>query len=259
MPHPLDFDDQPGSCRPIRIATWNLHNCRAGFDRVARQLRALDADVVGLQEVDRGTRRSGGVDQAAELARTCGYRHFQFFRAIARDRGEYGVALLSRFPLSGQRVGMLPNRPRFEQRVVATAVVEFPPVWLAVSVTHLTNSRSDSRLRREQARWIAAHHRDCPLPQVLLGDLNEPPFGPMWHELTPLFSDVFAAVGQGDGGTFPVALPFLPALRFDYVFASRDLGLAAARVVRTRASDHHPLVAELWLPPPAPTRFALFG
>ena len=259
MPGPLDSDAPPAAKRPVRVVSWNLHNCRRGLEGIARPLRAADADVVGLQEVDRGTRRSGNTDQAAKLAEACGYPYFRFFRAIGRDRGEYGVALLSRWPLLAPRVGMLPNRRGFEQRIVATAVVEIPPTRFAVSVTHLTNSRSYPRLRREQAAFIAAQLRHSPLPQVVVGDFNEPPGGPTWRELASVFSDVFGAVGQGAGGPFPLVFPFLPALRIDYVFASPDLALAGARVIQTSASDHHLLLAEVWVPPPRAHRVEMVG
>lgn len=249
---------QPGATRPLRIATWNVHNCRSGLARVARQLASLEADVVGLQEVDRRVRRSGGSDQTAELAGRCGFAHHRFFRATGRDGGDYGVALLSRWPLSGERVGMLPNRPGFEQRVVASAVLEFPPARVQVSVTHLTNSRRDGRLRHEQAKAIARHLATSGLPQVLVGDFNEPPGGAAQRALAAVYTDVFAAVGAGPAGTFPLVLRFLPALRLDYVFASRELGLAGARVTPSAASDHHPLAVELWLPPPGGARACLF-
>jgi len=249
---------QPAATRPLRVATWNIHDCRRGLTAVARQLASLDADVVGLQEVDRRTRRSGGVDQAAELAARCGFAHHRFFRAIGREGGDYGVALLSRWPLSGERVGMLPNRPGFEQRVVASAVLDFAPARVEIAVTHLTNSRRDGRLRHEQARAIARHLSGGGLPRVVVGDFNEPPGYPAHRALASAFIDVFAAVGQGPGGTFPLVLRWLPALRLDYLFASRELGLAGARVVPTDASDHHPLSAELWLPPPRTAGCPLF-
>jgi endonuclease/exonuclease/phosphatase family metal-dependent hydrolase len=234
--------------RLIRVATWNVHNCRHGFDGVVRMLSGLRADVVGLQEIDRGTRRSGGRDQTAMLAQACGFAHQSFFRAIARDGGEYGVALLSRWPFSGTRIGLLPNHGDFEQRVLASVLVETPEGKLGVNVTHLSNTRTFPELRREQARAIVTRMSELDAPQVLMGDFNESPHGSAYREISRAFTDVFAAVGQGQGGTFPLLFGALQPLRLDYIFASRSLALQQARVVHGKASDHDPLVAEIWPP-----------
>ncbi|NIP83601.1 MAG: endonuclease, partial [Gemmatimonadetes bacterium] len=66
--------------------------------RVADVLRPLDADVITLQEVDRGVGRTGGVDQAARLGELLGMRaHFGGF--MPYQGGEYGMAVLTRLPV----------------------------------------------------------------------------------------------------------------------------------------------------------------
>ncbi|HEX5043251.1 MAG TPA: hypothetical protein VFV75_10115, partial [Candidatus Polarisedimenticolaceae bacterium] len=57
--------------------------------------------------------------------------------------------------------------------------------------------------------------------------------------------DVFAAVGQGPEGTLP--LPFRQAWRIDYIFACKSFVPRTSRVLRVRASDHFPLMADLEL------------
>ena len=54
------------------------------LERVAQLIRETSADVVLLQEVDKGTRRSGGVDQPAVLSRLTGL-HVAFGRRLAVD------------------------------------------------------------------------------------------------------------------------------------------------------------------------------
>ena len=80
------------AARPITVLVYNIHAGKdaAGVDnlaRVAAVVRETNADVVLLQEVDRGTRRSGGVDQPAELARLTGYAA-SFGRTLDYDGGE---------------------------------------------------------------------------------------------------------------------------------------------------------------------------
>jgi endonuclease/exonuclease/phosphatase (EEP) superfamily protein YafD len=69
--------------------------------------------------------------------------------------------------------------------------------------------------------------------------------------------DVFAHVGEGHGGTFSLLRPFGKPVRIDYIFASSEVTPLSARVVPTKASDHHALVARVGLPVRAAFRRAV--
>ena len=61
----------------LRILSYNIHHGQGtdgifDLERLARVISSVEPDLVALQEVDRATTRSGGVDQAAELARLTG-------------------------------------------------------------------------------------------------------------------------------------------------------------------------------------------
>ncbi|MBI5546705.1 MAG: endonuclease/exonuclease/phosphatase family protein [Deltaproteobacteria bacterium] len=233
------------AARRLRVATWNLQSCRRGLTRVAQLLRGLEVDAVALQEVDRRSTRSGGVDQAAALASAAGFAHHRFFGAVDWDGGDYGLALLSRWPLGSVRTGLLPNEPGLEPRIHGSAVLELPGAPVFLHVTHLTNTRA--RLRLQQAGTIAHRLSRSDLPQVLLGDFNAFPDSAPHHLLCRLLVDAFRAAGEGPGGTYPLPL-FLPTVRIDYVFVAREVSVTSARVVHTDASDHHALVADLRVP-----------
>ncbi|WP_454850273.1 endonuclease/exonuclease/phosphatase family protein [Promicromonospora soli] len=105
----------------MRLATFNIQHGlgpdgRVDNNRLADAVAALDADVVGLQEVDLRQARSGGVDQARLCAEAMGAVDHRFRPALAgpfrypgvrrrarsTERPEapgYGIALLSRFPV----------------------------------------------------------------------------------------------------------------------------------------------------------------
>ncbi|MFI2487190.1 endonuclease/exonuclease/phosphatase family protein [Promicromonospora kroppenstedtii] len=154
----------------MRIATFNVQHGlgpdgRVDNDRLAQAVAALDADVVGLQEVDRGQARSGGADQAALCAAAMGAVDHRFRPALAgpfrypgvRRRARradrpgapgYGVALLSRFPvLSWHSVLLPPATPWVwgrvqlgtdEPRVALAARVDAPSGPVTVVCTHLS-------------------------------------------------------------------------------------------------------------------------
>ncbi len=86
----------------LRIMTYNIHHCEGtdrqiDIERIAEIIRKSGCDLVALQEVDRRTTRSNQVDQLTELARLTGL-HPYFGKAIDFGGGEYGVAILSKYP-----------------------------------------------------------------------------------------------------------------------------------------------------------------
>ena len=230
----------------MRFATFNIrHGLPMGRTDVDHHLlsstaAALDADVLGLQEVDRGTPRVRGRDQAGIIARATGMTA-HFGRAIQLGGGEYGNALLVR----GEVVEVvdLPLASAGEGRMAILARIRVRgPVW-AVAVAHLQNQR---RGRPDEApaqlvTVLSALDRMAGTvsPAVLLGDLN---LGP--DRVSPLLVErgYTAAVGPP---TFPARNP---RERIDWI-ATRGATVGAVVVPDVRASDHRPLVAELTADP----------
>lgn len=86
----------------FKVATYNLaaeHYCKDHPELLAFDIRDSGADIVGLQEVDLFTRRTGERDMLAELAEKAGYPHRRFVRAIDFQGGQYGTAILSKHPI----------------------------------------------------------------------------------------------------------------------------------------------------------------
>lgn len=228
----------------LRIATWNLQSCARGIHRVAEQIRAIDADVVLFQEVDRGTRRSGRVDQVAQLAELAGYRDHAFFQAIEWDDcGGYGLAMMSRHPLREARTVRLPTERNTEQRVLGTAVVETPSGALRTAVTHLSHRPFERSLRIRQIGHIHQVLGASDEPIVLAGDFNDLPGSEPHRAVTSRLRDLYDTAGEGDAGTHPFA-PGI-TLRIDYMFACNRIDAHRTRVHATSASDHHALVSDL--------------
>ena len=81
----------------MRVATWNiLHACspddgRVDLDRFAAAVRALDVDVLALQEVDRGQERSGGADLTEVAAEAFGACDHRFAPALVGPPGAWAA------------------------------------------------------------------------------------------------------------------------------------------------------------------------
>ncbi|MCT2149771.1 endonuclease/exonuclease/phosphatase family protein [Dermabacter vaginalis] len=253
----------------VRVATFNIHhgaNSRNVLDleSTAHALDALEADVIGLQEVDRffGT-RSDFVDQAAWLADRLDM-HAQFAPTIDLDpsrrsvervgistRRQYGIAVLSRFPILESHMARLPENRLIERRAVLRTRIDAEGVPFSFSVTHL--ALGSARARRAQFRAAREVAFAGDEPAVLVGDLNAAPSQVRDYAVfTKGLTDVWAATHR-----FPLAKRFLgrtnpvlpiPARRIDYILASRDIRPVSAKTHRTHASDHLPVVAELEIP-----------
>ena len=259
----------------MRVATANLLHGTAlpegtgDVDRLAAAARDLDADVLGVQEVDRGQPRSGGADQAAVVADATGARWWRFVPTVLGTPGRsgwqpdgddgdnvpegpaYGLALVSRLPVLEWRVrrfaaapGRLPllvpgpgGRPRFvvvpdEPRAAVAAVLETPGGTVTVVTTHLSFVPGFNVWQlREIVRWTAGLPRPC----LLVGDLNLPGALPArisrWRPLLRT-------------ATYP---SWSPRAQLDHVLAD---GLDASTVVATGArrldvSDHCAVTVDL--------------
>src|SRR5580704_6891290 len=116
----------------VRILTYNVHRCvgidrRLDVGRVAEVIAAQGPDIVALQEVDVGRARTGGVDQAHQLARRLGMA-FHFNAALKVEEELYGDAILTTLPERLVRAGAIPTHPRFDRLEPRGAV------WIAVMV-----------------------------------------------------------------------------------------------------------------------------
>ncbi|WP_169788733.1 endonuclease/exonuclease/phosphatase family protein [Vulgatibacter incomptus] len=233
------------------MATYNiLHASLKGLDAIASVLAGIDADLIGLQEVDQGVERSGGAWQAAELADRLGFHH-TFAAACPWESGLYGVAVLSRFPILGRETTALPSRAILplgdgaEPRILVEAEIELPAglvdgaTALTFAVTHLGLDPTERRL---QADAIASRlHRR---PRTLLcGDFNEGRTEPAYAKLSASLTDCVADAGGGLVRSYP---SHRPTIGIDHVLRSGDLPPASrAWAVPTEASDHLPVVVDL--------------
>jgi len=160
----------------MRVVTWNVQTARPNPDgppdvgRVVAHLRALDADVVALQELDRGLKRSGRLDQAEAIALGLG-GHLVWGPTVHRAGGSYGHGLVV---VRGEvvRVHDVPLGGTREPRALLVAELDHEGRRWTVGATHLSRRR---RCATEQLRRCLDELLLGPAPRVLLGDLNLTP------------------------------------------------------------------------------------
>jgi len=231
----------------LRVMTFNIQSGLRGLDAVAEVIRNAHPDIVALQEVDRGSSRAKGLDQAAVLAEQTGLTHHAYFRTTDLYGGAYGIALLSRFPLEALEEYPLPVPRGAEPRTLAHALMRVDGREVSVYLTHLIRRPFNGAARVRQSAIIAALLAKDPRPKLLMGDLNDDPDSRPVRLLRRDLTDVAAVSGQGSQGTYPLPLPFSPTLRIDYVLACDAFVPLRSEVLRVGVSDHYPLVADVRL------------
>ncbi|MEO6244716.1 MAG: endonuclease/exonuclease/phosphatase family protein [Opitutaceae bacterium] len=259
--HHLRRERLPSSSAPplpplhVRLMTYNIHGC-SGMDgrvsprRVARAIATHQPDIVALQEVDLGRRRSRAEDQAAIIAEELGF-HAVFCPTVTVDNEHYGHALLSRWPLEVVKRVLLPSdrRSRWkEPRAALWARVQVNASAVHVIVTHLGLGPHERVLQMKTLmgpEWIGGIPADEPV--IFCGDMNSIPGSAPYKIAAAGLRDIQKGKkGRRPLNTFTSSRPLL---RLDHVFVSAHFEPLAVTVPRTDltrvASDHLPLLVDL--------------
>lgn len=240
---------------PLRVMTYNIRSGNGDLARIAETIRGFAPDVLGLQEVDvHWAERSNFVDQAHLLGELL---HMEVrFAPIytfpgtdsSRPARQFGVALLSKHPIVAWKNDTLTRLSTQVQNPVPgpapgllEATIAIGGDTVRVFNTHL-DYRSDPAVRKQQVIEMLAHIGDTSGPTVVLGDMNATPEATELQLLLQRVRDAWQRVAE-PGFTYPAEKP---AKRIDYVLTTNHFRVRAASVPVTEASDHRPVVVDLW-------------
>lgn len=243
-----------------RVATYNI---QAGLgmdgdydlDRLADTIRDMDADVVGLNEVDvHWDDRSNYENTVKKLAEKLGMEYY--FAPIydldsAEDgdyRRQYGVALLSDYPIEqaeNREITRLSTQDSDSEPEPAPGFLEAEvdidgaSTWFYVS--HL-DYRGDPSIRETQVGEMLDIMGEHDFP-ILMGDMNAEPDAPELQPLFDWFDDAWMNSSQSDEGyTFPADDP---VKRIDYILTSKRMATANTTVNPSQTSDHYPVFTDV--------------
>ncbi|ACX88153.1 endonuclease [Pectobacterium parmentieri] len=260
----LDLDKAP----QLKIANYNiaggLRNHKVDLNKVAKAINALDPDIIALEEVDQKTTRSDGIDQIKELAKLT-KMYFSYGVAIQAHGGNYGNAILSKYPIEKTKVFKLPSGD-YEQRSLMLSKINIPgfdsPVY--IYNTHFDWHEEDE-VRMSQARFINSIvfddlDLDKDFPNlatgifILAGDFNSTKNDRVVKELNKYWNLV--EVAGKDTRTWPAGNP---GLDLDHIFTGKGQkwkiekltipndGSEEFGIKWQTTSDHIPIMATLKL------------
>ena len=207
----------------------------SNLDGIARVL--TDYDLVGLQEVDAGSLRSGFVNQVKYLADYAGFEYMfdQSNRRIGMI-SQHGNAVLSRIRPTAitehKLPGLIPGRGVLEVRFGAGKDA------LHVLIVHMALGRRGRLLQIEFLANLMRDYRHI----VLMGDLNCRSDSP---EMGTLLATAHLCEPVPGLQTFP---SWQPDRHLDHILVSPSIAVERVEVLNHVFSDHLPIAMEVRLP-----------
>lgn len=227
------------------VATYNIHRS-IGIDRIRdphriiRVIEEMNADIVGLQEVDKFHATHHTSTPLDDLARYAGY-HIIMGATMQKDYGQYGNALLSRFEISGYHTVDLTMNRR-EPRGAIDATIKANGRDIRIIVTHFGLK---SRERKYQInRLIKVIDSDDLSNTIFMGDINEwLPFGYCVRRMSEYLSSIPCVK------SYP---SYLPVFALDRIWTGKKIRTYLSGVHKSSlskiASDHLPVKAVMDIP-----------
>lgn len=236
----------------LTVMTYNIQSGRnlAQNQDIAHAIstvQKINPDILSLNEVHHCTEICpGGKCQAQAVAEALRYPYFRFGRSIDHMGGEYGNALISRFPIEEGEVFLIPDIPEeerdcwFEPRTHLRCRLDLGGREILTLTSHYGLSDGEIRSAVRETLRLAG---GTELPLLFMGDLNAKPASPLLAPLFSVFTDSAAGM-EGAGFTFPSDHP---RGKIDYLFHKNGFRTLEAWVPETTDSDHRPFCARLAL------------
>ena len=246
----------PEASPQVRVLCYNIHYGQGtdgtyDIERLAKVIAATQPDLVALQEVDVGVRRSGQVHQVRRLATLTGLAA-RFGPTQHYEGGLFGNAVLTRLPILDVEIQPLPyteatpERTTYPRGALAVTVTAPDGKPLRFVSTHFQHNVPEDREAEAEAinRLFGAPANE--MRTILAGDINATP------ESEPIRILLEQWTTTLENPPSPSIPSTQPTSRIDYILHRPG---PAFKVLETKvipeslASDHRPVFAILRLEP----------
>jgi endonuclease/exonuclease/phosphatase family metal-dependent hydrolase len=235
----------PSPATNLRVMTYNIHqglnaDMFMDLEEIARQIQILQADIIGLNEVNRARANNGYTDTLALISRRL---QMPYIYGANFVDGQYGNAILSRYPIQEwDNLHYATNTT--EVRGLLRAKIDLSGgEEITFFSTHLDHTGGPHNARSAHIQEALKHVQSE--RTIFTGDLNA---NPQDDEKQPLYQaelvDVLVEAGLEKSFTFWSN----HWRRIDYIFVTPDWVVEGADVIQSRASDHLPVIADIRLP-----------
>ena len=236
----------------FRLITYNIFGARLTNGReLAQSLKKYKPDFIGLQEVDRNTKRSKFRDVVQEMAQELGYNYYYFQKAMDFDSGEYGIAFISKYDVKNIYIHQLPGNSKEKRQVLAARLKteKFKKKILIVN-THLDNSLDNKNEELEDLFTVIEEFKGD--IKFLCGDFNLLPTTEFYQKIAENWNDTYFE-GKDLENKLNVENRNIETQRIDYVMARKggNYRIKQSFFINddsqewTKLSDHLPYMAIL--------------
>lgn len=233
----------PLSAQSLRLASYNIRHGRniegtMNLEKTAALLATLKADVIALQEVDNTCTRSGRVNQAKFIGEKLQMNH-AFGKSMDFQGGQYGLAIISKYPILEVKNHKLPMAAGAEPRIALEIVVELSKGKKASFVSIHFDYTSEEH-RQPQIKTLLKALETTKHPVALAGDFNALPTS----DSIALFKENwYNTPKKGPNFTCPADKP---TKEIDYFMLRGFQTPAQCTVIEEKViSDHRPIVTDV--------------
>lgn len=237
IPEASIVDD--GQTAFITVMTYNIHrgigeDGKLDLNRVYDTISASNAGIVALQEVERYSVRTGFQDQIEYLANKLSM-YYVYGKSINILNGQYGNAVLSKYPIENYRFEQLPSIG--ENRTMLQADLNINGKRFVIYTTHLGLDRAERKAQFEKINELIQNTES---PHMLTGDFNGTS-----EELSVLNSKYIDSAVQFKAQEVSTFKNDTKGSRIDYMLLSDKLKLLDYAVLQSDASDHFPVMSTI--------------
>lgn len=234
---------QAGDRISLTIMSYNIHHGksltgRETLDEIKTVIEESGASIIGLQEVDSHLPRSKMKNQIKVLGEALGME-YAYGENLSLFGGRYGNGILSKYPILSVENILLPGSREQRGLLSVTLDVEGHPIHFLV--THLGLGEKE---QREQVKAISNYLDNLSGDIILVGDFNTTQEEGILRVLDRQLVDLGRAAGMDQVPTFDYPLH---SKRIDYIFVSNGHTLLNYQVIKSRASDHYPVLGTIAL------------
>lgn len=253
QPRAAHLDMNGSSTVKLRTMSYNIHHGVGmdgllDLDRIADVIAEAEPDIVGLQEVDKHySGRSNWEDQGKYLAEKLDM-HYAYGVNLNYDpvsqsplmaQRQYGTAILSKYPIEAYENVHLDSLGK-EQRGLLRATIQVDGVQAHFYTTHLGLTPEERTVQVKQVMELVSQQKG---PSIIVGDFNAWSLSKAMKPILSEYWDAFAKKSYANTSNSK-----FPYQRIDYILAKADrVQFSDQKVLRTKASDHLPIVADITL------------
>lgn len=251
----------------LRVMTYNIWSGR-NYEELLRGKRQEDikpdvrlaadvirnsgADIVALNEINGKSVKYG--EQTDEIAEYAGYKYRLFVPALCEPTGEYGNAILSKYPITKTKIsyiGRAAGEKLGEQRVAFCSCIDCGKSKVSVIVSHFGLVTREKAAAVSAVRSFVAESGD---ETVLMGDFNSEPNSDTIKEIKTFLNDATASKPQvitWPSKEMPLGMTGFSGekntKKLDYIFVSSGIKVYNSDTLSTCVSDHRPIFADIEL------------